>query len=239
MFEQTFVNTRVQPRKPAAVAASVVLQSAAVGGLLLIPLLHVELLPLPKSDDPKIWMILSKPAPPPPPPETAVRRKPRQLAASLLIGPTRVPDKIMRLVDEPDSPDFGMPALSAIAGGVLSLVIPDVPPPAPPAVKAPEVVKPPQKITVASSLQAAKLIFGPKPEYPSLARTARVQGTVHLQAVIGVDGGVRNLAVLSGPPLLVKSALEAVSRWRYQPTLLAGAPVEVTTLIDVNFTLSQ
>jgi protein TonB len=131
-----------------------------------------------------------------------------------------------------------MPALSAIAGGVLSLVIPDVPPPVPPAVKAPEVVKP-QKITVASSLQAAKLIFGPKPEYPSLARTARVQGTVHLQAVIGVDGSVRNLAVLSGPPLLVKSALEAVSRWRYQPTLLAGAPVEVTTLIDVNFTLSQ
>jgi protein TonB len=66
-----------------------------------------------------------------------------------------------------------------------------------------------------------------------------VQGTVHLQAIIGVDGNVRNLAVLSGPPLLIKSALEAVSRWRYQPTLLAGAPVEVTTLIDVNFTLSQ
>ena len=236
MFEQTFVNTRVQPRKPAAVAASLVLQSVAVGGLLLIPLLHVELLPLPKSDDPKIWMILSKPAPPPPSPETIVRRKPRQLAISLLMGPTRVPDKIVRFVDEPDSPDFGMPALSAIAGGVLSLVISDVPPPA---AKAPEVVKPPQKITVASSLQAAKLIFGPKPEYPSLAKTARVQGTVHLQAVIGVDGSVRNLAVLSGPPLLIKSALETVSRWRYQPTLLAGAPVEVTTLIDVTFTLSQ
>jgi protein TonB len=132
-----------------------------------------------------------------------------------------------------------MPGISEIAESVISLLIPDVPPPAPPPVKPPETVKPPQVVSVSMGVQAAKLIFGPKPDYPPLARAARIQGVVHLQAVIGVDGSVRNLRAESGPPLLIKAAIDAVSRWRYQPTLLTGRPVEVTTQIDVNFTLRQ
>src|SRR5947209_7257302 len=102
MFEQTFVDTRVQPRKPAAVAGSALLQCAAVGGLLLVPLLHIESLPLPKPEGPAIWMIQTKP-PAPPPPESVVRRRPTRAFTSLLTGPTRVPDSITTVIDEPDA----------------------------------------------------------------------------------------------------------------------------------------
>jgi len=86
-------------------------------------------------------------------------------------------------------------------------------------------------------VEAAKLIFQVKPEYPPLAKMARIQGVVRLEAVISTGGTIRNLRVLAGHPLLVKAAIDAVARWRYQPTLLNGDPVEVITEIDVNFTL--
>jgi len=88
-------------------------------------------------------------------------------------------------------------------------------------------------------VENAKLLFQPKPEYPPLAKMARIQGTVRLEAVISKDGTIQDLKVVSGHPLLVKAALEAVQRWRYQPTLLNGEPVEVITEIDVNFTLAE
>jgi protein TonB len=75
--------------------------------------------------------------------------------------------------------------------------------------------------------------------YPALAKMARIQGIVRLDAVINKDGTVQDLRVISGHPLLVKAALEAVQRWRYQPILLNGEPLEVATEIDVNFTLPQ
>jgi len=86
-------------------------------------------------------------------------------------------------------------------------------------------------------VEAAKLIFQVKPEYPPLANMARIQGAVRLEALISTDGTIRNLRVLAGHPLLVKAAIDAVARWHYQPTLLNGDPVEVVTEIDVNFTL--
>jgi len=68
---------------------------------------------------------------------------------------------------------------------------------------------------------------------------ARIQGAVRLEAVIGTDGTVQNLKVLAGHPLLVKAATDAVSRWRYQPTLLNGEPVEVLTEVLVTFNLAE
>lgn len=95
------------------------------------------------------------------------------------------------------------------------------------------------RISVGGNVQQAKLISQPRPVYPPAAKEARIQGVVKLQAVIGKDGAVQQLEVLSGHPLLVQSSLEAVQQWTYQRTLLNGAPVEVTTQIDVNYTLSQ
>jgi protein TonB len=88
-------------------------------------------------------------------------------------------------------------------------------------------------------VQQANLIRQVRPQYPPLAKAARVQGTVKFEAVIAKDGSIQNLKVVSGPPLLVNAALEAVKQWQYKPTLLNGEPVEVITTIDVNFTLSQ
>jgi protein TonB len=80
---------------------------------------------------------------------------------------------------------------------------------------------------VGSQAEAAKLIFQPKPAYPPLAKMATIQETVELEALIGKHFVPQDLKVISGPPLLVKAALEAVGRWRYQATLLNADPVEV------------
>jgi len=97
----------------------------------------------------------------------------------------------------------------------------------------------PQRIRVGGNVQAANLINQVRPIYPPLAKQARISGTVELSAIIGKDGRVQDLKVVRGHPLLVQAALDAVKNWIYKPTLLNGEPVEVSTTIDVNFTLAQ
>lgn len=95
------------------------------------------------------------------------------------------------------------------------------------------------RIRVGGNVQALKVISQPRPKYPAEAKAARIQGVVKLVANIAKDGTVKDLNVISGHPLLVPAALEAVKQWVYQPTLLNGSPTEVETEIDVNFTLAQ
>ena len=95
------------------------------------------------------------------------------------------------------------------------------------------------RIPVGGILQAAKLIRQPKPVYPQPAKQVRIQGVVKLHALISKEGTIEELKVVSGHPLLVPSALEAVKQWAYQPTLVNGEPVEVETDIDVNLPLSH
>jgi outer membrane biosynthesis protein TonB len=97
----------------------------------------------------------------------------------------------------------------------------------------------PQGIRVGGNVQAANLIRQVRPAYPPMAKQARIQGLVRFNALIGGDGLVKNLEVVSGHPLLVPPALDAVKQWVYKPTLLNGNPVDVITVIDVNFTLSD
>jgi TonB family protein len=97
----------------------------------------------------------------------------------------------------------------------------------------------PQRIQVGGNVQASLLVYGPKPEYPDLARAAGISGVVHLHAFIGKDGAVQSLTVVPpAHPLLAPAAVEAVRQWRYKPTLLNGQPVEVETTIDVSFALA-
>ena len=98
---------------------------------------------------------------------------------------------------------------------------------------------PADRIRIGGNVQQNKLINQPHPIYPPLAKQAGIQGVVKLQATIAKDGTVANLEVISGHPLLVQAALDAVKQWVYQTTLLNGNPVEVVTQIDVNFTLTQ
>jgi protein TonB len=94
-------------------------------------------------------------------------------------------------------------------------------------------------LRVGGNVQAANLLKKATPTYPALAKSARIQGTVRFTAIIGKDGTIQNLTLVSGHPMLVQSATDAVKQWVYRPTLLNGEPVEVITQIDVNFTLSQ
>ncbi|MBI3280078.1 MAG: M56 family metallopeptidase [Acidobacteria bacterium] len=95
----------------------------------------------------------------------------------------------------------------------------------------------PGSVRVGGQVQASKLISAPAPQYPPLARQARIQGTVRFNVVIGHEGSVQNLTLINGHPLLVPPAQEAVRQYLYQPTLLNGQPVEVITTVDVNFVL--
>ena len=90
-----------------------------------------------------------------------------------------------------------------------------------------------------SNLQAANLIKKVVPVYPLLARSAGIQGMVKFTALIGKDGKIQNVKLISGPPPLVDAASDAVKRWIYRPTLLNGQPVEVITQINVNFTITR
>jgi TonB family protein len=97
----------------------------------------------------------------------------------------------------------------------------------------------PARIRIGGNVQQTKLISQPPAVYPPLAKQAGVQGVVKLSATIAKDGTMQHLDVISGHPLLIEAAMEAVRQWVYKPTLLNGQPVEVVTEIDVNFTLAQ
>ena len=85
----------------------------------------------------------------------------------------------------------------------------------------------------------SKILKQVQPVYSSVARVARAQGVVRFLATIGKNGRIQDLQVVSGNPMLVKSAHDAVIQWVYRPTLLNGEPVEVLAQIDVNFTLNK
>ena len=108
--------------------------------------------------------------------------------------------------------------------------------PAPP--KPPEIA-PAGPIRVSQGVQMAKLVRQVKPEYPVLAKTMRISGVVRLLGVIGKDGHIRQLQLISGNAMLTGAAIEAVRQWIYQPTLLSGEPVEVIAPIDIYFNLTQ
>jgi protein TonB len=113
--------------------------------------------------------------------------------------------------------------------GIVGGTGPTMPPPKPAAA--------PARIKQGGEVTAASIITQTRPAYPALARQARIQGTVVLHAIIDKDGKVAQLEIVSGHPLLVQSALEAVKQWRYKPTQLNGDPVEVDTTIQVTFTM--
>ena len=190
---------------------------------------------------------------PPPPaastpaPAARVRHERHVTAEEILYSHPVIPRAIKKIVDTPEPPDVasamntaGVPggAGDGVPDGILHSIWSTGNPPPPPA---PLATRPRRRtpLPVGGQVQAAKLIFGPVPGYPPLARAVRIQGIVHLQAVIGADGTIQHLTLIAGHPLLVDAAMQAVARWRYRPTLLNGEPVEVVTDIVVNFTLAD
>ncbi len=95
------------------------------------------------------------------------------------------------------------------------------------------------RVVRSEGVQQAFLTQRVQPVYPPLAVQMRLEGTVQLHAIIGRDGAVTAVEVLSGHSILAQAALEAVRQWRYRPTLLNGRPVEVETYITVIFQLQR
>lgn len=245
MFNDVFLEDRAESRRPWTIAVSFLAQCLAVALAILASLLTATDLPA------RQWMAHLLAPPPPaalpakartaPAPEPAPR-----FEESALVTPAAIPDEIAVIVDPPVEAPFSgqrvsgvVPVPGTVPGGINGLLaqltaIQEAPPP--PAPK-PAPRQRQEPVLVSSDLQAARLLHRIEPVYPALARQARVSGVVQLEAIIGEDGAIRQLRVLSGHPLLVPSARDAVSQWRYRPTLLGGVAVPVLTRIDVNFRL--
>jgi len=252
MFEQTFVQTG-KTNKTWTVILSFGIQLLLMGLLVILPMIYFDVLP---SATLQSFLVAPPPPPPPPPPPAAAPPKvvkviPRQFDAGKLMAPKVIPKQIAQIKEEElPPPSSGVGVVGGVAGGVAGGSpggvlggilggIPSAAPPPPPPPKKEEKPVTPQRIRVGGNVQAANLINQVRPVYPPLAKQARISGTVELSAIIGKDGRVQDLKVVRGHPLLVQAALDAVKQWVYKPTLLNGEPVEVSTTIDVNFTLAQ
>jgi len=121
--------------------------------------------------------------------------------------------------------------------GKLTAVSTAPPPPPPPPVGS--AGKPIGPVRVSSGVMAGLAISQPQPIYPADAKAARVQGVVVLHAIISKDGTIANLQVISGPPPLLVSSIDAVRQWKYKPYLLNGEPTEVETTININYTFGE
>ena len=240
MFEEMVVSTNKAQKtnKPWTVVLSMLFQIGFLAVLILIPLIYTEALPKTLMSS----ILLAPPPPPPPPPPPAavqvVKIKPvaHLMDAGKLVAPKVIPKDVKIIKEEEAPPDMGVSGgvPGGVAGGSMGGVIGGAGTAAPPP---PKVA--PKRVSVGGNVQAARLVNRVQPVYPPLARQTRISGTVKLHAIIGKNGAVEQLQVLSGHPLLVQSALDAVRQWRYQPTLLNGDPVEVDTEIDVIFSLAS
>jgi len=244
MFEDSLMESggKLKSKRGATTVVSFVLQILLIGVLVLLPLVFTEALP---KQQLMTFLVAPPPPPPPPPPPAAapeikVVKRTSELDNGELRTPTKIPKKIQMIKEEDTPPPStgvagvvgGVPGgvPGGAIGGVLGSVIST--PTAVPKVATPT------RIRVSQGVSQGLLIHQVKPSYPALARQARIQGTVVLQAVIGKDGNIQNLKVVSGHPMLAPAALEAVKQWKYKPYYLNGEPVEVDTTINVNFTLA-
>jgi periplasmic protein TonB len=251
MFEDVFVDNKATTRKPWTVFVSFLFQCCLIGILILIPLIYTEALPKQQL----MGFLMAPPPPPPPPPPpaamptVAVKPMVREIEDGRLIAPKVIPKNIAMIKEDELPPPSagavgvvggipgGVPGgqIGGVIGGIVSATPVATPPPPPPPPKA----EAPKRIRVGGQVQQAMLVSQPRPLYPPLAKQARIQGVVRLEAVISKTGTIDQLKVITGHPLLVQAALDAVKQWRYKPTFLNNEPVEVATTIDVNFTLSQ
>ena len=255
MFEQSLVQARGLAARPWSLAASLTGQVALVSLAILYPMIHPEMLQkvsvyIPIVSPPRAYH-------PPAPQRTEPTRQivtTRRVLPTGLFEPRTVPTRVTIFVDPPsadmagpvvgpsDGVPFGADWIGNVSPVIAQIAGPKVAPAprtVPTVAKQQQVTPPaaPAQVRKGGEVQAALLVYGPKPAYPPLARAARIQGTVHLAAIIDTEGRVIDLRATSGHPLLAGAAVDAVKHWTYKPTLLNGEPVEVVTEIIVTFTL--
>ncbi|HKF50813.1 MAG TPA: energy transducer TonB [Candidatus Acidoferrales bacterium] len=214
-------------------AAAMFLEAAIVFGLMLWPLLS-------SGSPPPKFVVLEHSLYPLQPIERVARRAQNILTRSTFrvpnFSPTRIVAQAVRPVRD-EVPIIGDPSVGVSAGdtpflgdagvGSTSAALPK---PKPPVVRV---------IRRSEGVQEGQLITRVTPVFPQIARAARIAGTVELMVIVGRDGNVLSVQVLSGSPLLAAAAKQAVEQWRYRPTILDGQAVEVESRVTVNFVLDE
>ncbi len=229
MFEAAAGGTRRKGRWY-TVPLSILTHAALVAGFLIVPLVVTNALPLPSS----VLVFATPPPPPAPVPPPATPELPRPVATVPDVNPNAAPAVApATLVDPPPTVtslvQHASPGVLATASGPgVSLAAP--PPPAPPAA-------PTGPIPVGGKIRPPAKIYDVLPVYPVIARAARVQGTVRIEATIAKDGSVRDAHIIDSVKMLDAAALDAVRQWRYRPSYLNGEPIEVLMTVSVQFGL--
>jgi periplasmic protein TonB len=242
MFEDSLIESgnKLKTKRLGTTILSFLLQVGLVGVLILIPLIYTDALP--KGN--LMTFLVAPPPPPPPPPPPAAAVKVVKIQSEVINGqlrtPTKIPNKVQMIKEEEAPPDLGAGGVpggvpggipggstGGVMGGILSSANAAIPK-----------VATPQRVRVSSGVSTGLLIKKVTPNYPQLAKQARIQGSVVLQAEISKEGTIQNLQLISGHPMLAPAAIEAVKQWRYKPYLLNGEPVAVETQVVVNFSLS-
>lgn len=235
-------------RKPFALAVSVSGQAAVLGLAILFPLLHTQAVTSPRLSQAipllRPWGPEHRTQPKPSTNSTPAKPGLRIFSDRALLQPAHIPSTVAIIDDAPSIESIpGSAAFSGTPDGVPGVLQTQVALPPKPALPQPASPKPAPvatpRLKIGGMVQAAKILRQVTPVYPPLAKQARISGEVRLEAVISRQGNVESLQVLSGHPLLVKAAIEAVSQWLYKPTLLNGEPVEVLTQIEVHFKLGE
>lgn len=195
------------------------------------------------------YLVAPVPPPPPPPPPAGnlrILRHRSLLTNAKLYAPRVIPKHIAEVRDLSDAPQItsgvpggvpgGIPGgqLGGVIGGILGEIGDVVPPPPMPK---PSAHRGPYR--VGGKVQPPKLVHEVQPGYPILAKEVHLQGAVVIDSVIDAQGNVTQMKLVSGPPLLVTAAFDAVRQWKYQPTLLNGEPVAVEMQVTVHFTLAS
>ncbi|MGC2163176.1 MAG: energy transducer TonB [Silvibacterium sp.] len=237
MFEDSLVEStgRIRTRSRWYAIGSLVLEMALLTVLIFIPYLYPAALPKEALSSLLI-------APPPPAAPASMPHAPATHPASPvqiaeLTAPSAIPHHVANADDtSPTPPGIGTEPIGTGSSQVPGATFPLGSTPPPPVVTPP---KPSGPIRVSAGVAAGHLLTPIQPVYPMIARDARIQGTVMIEAVISQQGFVEKARVVSGPPMLAQAALVAVNRARYQPYRLNGEPVEVETTINIIFTLDN
>lgn len=236
-------------RNPLDWFVSVAIHAMVVALLILAPLYFTQVIDVHNMQLTYLVTPAVPAAPTPPPPVAAMaiqKVAPRRLVPfnpAKLTAPAIVPSKIVIAHDEP-APDISEGVVGGITGGVTGGVLggiiggTGVAAPVPPPVAAPApAAKPKETLRIGGNVKPPRKLFAPAPNYPPLARSARIHGDVAIEAVIDEHGNIVNARAVSGPALLIPEALRTVMLWKYEPTYLNGVPYPVTMTVTMTFSL--
>jgi periplasmic protein TonB len=235
------MNHMGRPRRTADYVFSLSMHLAVLALLLLLPLVFTQGLDVGRFMT--TFVVAPPPPPPPPPPAAAVQVQPRPaiVTKGAIVSPTVIPKKILMIKEAPPPTDASVGVIGGVPGGVpggqMGGVLGGILGGIPSAVRPP--AQPMRTVRVGGDVKPPRLIYRIDPDYPVIAKISRIQGDVVIDAVIDAKGNVVQMRLVSGPPLLTKQAMDALSHWRYQPTLLNGEPVAVEFRVVVAFTLAQ